>query len=174
MNDDPNDYPREFQSDEAALVGHILMAWSKVELMLHRMFQALGNFEPYIARLLSSRLNAASLVDTCRSLAVSVENDHARLTLLDWLKDVDEVRVERNSVIHSTWAHLYAGNRGAWIAGTMSTRIDKKSGQSEDVFTAMDLEKLTHLRARTIELAFRKLPTKYLAPMSDFSPTRAE
>ncbi len=139
------------------------MMWSMIELMLKRMVEGLGRFQPYLARLLVDRLNADAMIQTCESLVVGLASKEDREMIREWLKSVRKAKDARNALVHSSWISLFVGDENAWVPGTLQTRLDKKNGEARDVFTRVDMTKLEGLKQQLHELTFRELPAGAIA-----------
>lgn len=144
----------------AAHIGGVVVAWSRINWLLARLFEHLaGVTDDYVRQVLLSRLRDHALDETCKQLAGRLSTSD-REAVRKWLKSVGELRMQRNELLHGTMSDYRTDEDPQWRAGRMRATLDRETGAV--VFGAQEItaDELSafHQRVKAVHLAFFDLP----------------
>jgi hypothetical protein len=144
------------------LMGRLVLAWSFLEASMQALIWALLDLPMDDGRIITSRLDASSMIPILRALGIRHIKDETRLQdFLDDLATVDGYRNDRNFVVHGTWIVAHPGN----VPMSMSLRPEAEAG-------GVVTENFPQARLREIIRAIRRYHRKFLILEDDIQTSR--
>jgi hypothetical protein len=120
-------------------LGRICTAWSTAEGHLGALLTCLLNASPLRMHVITQPMSDATLVQRVRTLCeVDIEDEKILSAVLDLLKRVDEIRSERNALVHGLWRP----GPEPQTAIVNSLRLDRREIMKDELFTLPDLEEV--------------------------------
>jgi hypothetical protein len=149
------EYEQRWLELEAHL-GRLVVAWSRVEFYVSRVFVGLADLNDVTATLLVNRLTGDGMTDIALGLLKHRPNSEAE-PIKSWLKSVKSLREDRNRLFHGTLVDQSEG--GQWLPTNISYRLDE-TGALFFGGTRLTTDSLTEMRARLYEVqrGYGKLP----------------
>jgi hypothetical protein len=91
-------------------IGRVTVAWAKLEALLNDLIWAMTGLKIEDGRLLTERQDATRLLTILRALAERYLSDDGspspRSRFLDTLDFIDQLKDDRNAIIHGSWGEL--------------------------------------------------------------------
>jgi hypothetical protein len=100
--------PGRYNTEMYEVLGRYVVVWSRVEYVLKELLAGCLDVDQGVAYFLTEGLRAVHLIERCRYLA-EVSDAEDRELILAWLRDVEDVRKQRNQLMHPMWA------RSNWV-----------------------------------------------------------
>ena len=131
----------EIDRDLMERLGWLVMRWSYLEHLLSDLFCWLVEGHPAPMTVVTSNVSTATLLSWSRAL-LEVRGDDPRVAddIRALLVAVDEVRPERNALVHGLWALSDIPHS----AIVQTIRVERNPTIKEEVVTAADLDNLIH------------------------------
>jgi hypothetical protein len=135
------------------LIGRLVLSWSFLEGSMQVLIWEFLNLSMSDGRIITSRLDASTMIPMLRSLAIRhIADQTAFQEFLDDLATVDGYRNDRNFVVHGSWLVLQPEN----IPAAMSLRPEAEAG-------GIVTETFPTQRMREIIRAIRQYHKKFIA-----------
>lgn len=153
------DYSRQVDPILLQKLGEVVTEWAIVDEFTGRLLSGLVGANSTSMLIVTQNVSANSQTTWCRTLLSDLLKDnHGRETALNLLSEIDELRAERNGLVHGLWS-------GGEIEGTavvQTYRLDRPDIIVSQLLTAAELEELitrivearTHLARLVIGLGF--------------------
>jgi hypothetical protein len=95
---------RSIASELASRLGQIVMRWSAVEGCLSHLLATLVNADPVALSVMTDSMTKATQAQSIRALLyVQLHNEAGIGELLDHLTKADDLRADRNALVHGLW-----------------------------------------------------------------------
>jgi hypothetical protein len=116
----PGQFPTASVSmSQQRFIGRVVVAWSKLEMVLQELIWTLADLEMEDGRIFTERQDVTRLISMLRALAelhIPDEGEpNQRHRLLDVLDVVDQLKEERNRIVHGSWGILVSPNPNGLI-----------------------------------------------------------
>jgi hypothetical protein len=120
-------------------IGRVAAEWGWVEMVLHEMLAFFCKADPGSMYVITQSVGVSSVVGWLRILAGISLADHSTVQVIsDLLKDIDEARAERNTVVHGTWT----GHDDPTLALVQTFKWDRVEVAKTEVWDTADLDDL--------------------------------
>lgn len=146
-----------------ALIGSISTEWAWVEMLLADMLAHFCSADHGSMYVITQSVSAASLTNWLRNLChIRVHDAEKVRTLLKLLDDVDDVRTQRNTIIHGTWT----GHEGqVGHAYVTSMKWERSEVAKTELWSSSDLiDVLYDLQIIQLQLANLGVALGYFQP----------
>lgn len=144
--------------EEIALeLGRLVIAWSKLEFFVTRVFVGLTGVVNPAETVLVRRLNANTMEQVIGDLLAS-RPAAEREPLVAWMKRVADLRKARNQLLHGSLVEQYDGD--SWLPTLISYQFDRQTGKASfggPRIVADDLRRL-HDHVREVFHLYESLP----------------
>lgn len=140
---------REVDPEFLQLLGLIVIRWSLVENWVNDLFVSMTEGEPGYMYVVTANVSQNSIIGWIRTL-IDIKRPPLDLVteMQEVLTEIDEIRAERNALIHGLW-----GTEGAPGSVRVQTvRLERTAIVKDEVVTAADLHDLID---RILEVAVR-------------------
>lgn len=85
-------------------IGKVSAEWGWIEMLLSEMLAHFCSAQPGAMYVITQNVSSASIIGWLRTLThIQVKNADTLVVILDLLNEVDEVRADRNTIVHGTW-----------------------------------------------------------------------
>ena len=139
-------------------LGKLVVAWSKVDFFVSRVFVGLARLSEPAATLLIRRLKGEGMEQIIFSLLRAWEPASDAEQIGAWMQKVKKVREERNALFHGALVDQFDGVQ--WQPTNIAYVFDKATGVASLGGPRLSVEMLSGLRAqlREISAEYNKLP----------------
>lgn len=134
-------------------IGQVTSEWAWIKLILGETLAHFCHADPGAMYVITQNASSASITDWLRTLTqIQVKDAPSAEVILSLLKQIDDVRAERNIVVHGTWR---AGDdpTTAWV---QTLRWERREVVRDELWSIGDLDDLigemSDLQARLAEL----------------------
>jgi hypothetical protein len=143
------------------LIGRLVLSWSLLEGSMQTLIWTFLNLSMSDGRIITSRLDAASMIPILRALGTRFLVPDRLQEFLDDLVTVDGYRNDRNFIVHGTWLVLQPDD----LPAAMSLRPEAEAG-------GVVTETFPPQRMREIIHAIRHCNRKFLNLESEIKTSR--
>lgn len=85
-------------------IGTVAAEWAWLEMLLAEMLAHFCHAQPGAMYVITQNVSAASIIGWLRTLThIQVKDANTLAVVLDLLNEVDDVRNDRNTIVHGTW-----------------------------------------------------------------------
>src|SRR5438309_133856 len=102
--------PTDIQLAHQTLVGRLVMAWSSLEASMQGLIWAFLNLSLSDGRILTSRLDASSIIPILQALGRRHLTEDRLQGFLDELSTINGYREGRNFIVHGLWYIIGVGD----------------------------------------------------------------
>ena len=118
-------------------IGKIASEWAWVEMLLGEMLAHFCRADPGSMYVITHNVSVATQTDWLRTLAeIHVKDVATKKVILDLLKEVNDTRAERNTIVHGVWrAHTELG-----FGFVQTFRWERQEVVRDELWSAADLD----------------------------------
>lgn len=151
--------PYKVEPEILAKLGEIVAEWGYVEMMVGELVAFLVSADPALMYIITNNFSASTLSDWARTLLrVRSMPDDPPKEVTDILAEADELRAERNALVHGLWSPHTKG------AATVQTlKWERAEVIKVEVVTLADLDDFL-LRAMALRESLFDLRTRWGFP----------
>jgi hypothetical protein len=153
-----------------ALIGSVSTEWAWIEMLLAEMLAHFCSADHGSMYVITQSVSAASLTNWLRTLCQIRVNDADKIsTLLKLLDDVDDVRAQRNTIIHGTWTG-HEGQPGHAYVTTM--KWERSEVAKTELWSSTDILDVIHdLQLLQLKLGNLGVILGYFRPKTAENPS---
>lgn len=145
---------RQIEPELLQRLGLVVVRWSGLEKWVSELFSFMMKASPGLMYVVTESISQNTLTGWIRTLLDIMETPPAiEAELRDVLNDIDEIRSERNALVHGLWSTT--GPADSVIVQTV--RLERREMVRSEVVTAADLDdlidRMLHAHVRMLAIA---------------------